>query len=226
MLWHIMKVYAHHGFREFVLCLGYRGQMIKEYFLNYEAMNNDFTICLGRQNTIVYHDAHPEQDFNVTLIDTGNDTMTGGRIKRASKYLNGELFMATYGDGVANIDVGSLLEFHNRHGKLATMSTMRPSSRFGVVEVAGDGLVKKFEEKPQLDGWVNCGFFVFDRRILDYLSGDECILEQEPMERLAAEGQLAAYRHKGFFFAMDSYREYLALNELWESGAAPWKVWE
>lgn len=225
ILWHIMKLYAHYGVRDFILCLGYRGQMIKEYFLNYEAMNNDFTICLGRQNTIDYHDAHPEQDFNVTLADTGNDTMTGGRIKRVAKYLNGDHFMATYGDGVANLDVARLHEFHKSHGKLATITTMRPSSRFGVVEIGSNGIVSRFVEKPQLDGWASCGFFVFDRRIVDYLGGDDCILEQEPMERLAAEGQLAAYRHEGFYFAMDSYREYLELNELWDTGSAPWKVW-
>src|SRR5262245_56192828 len=226
ILWHIMKLYAHYGFRDFVLCLGYRGQMIKEYFLNYEAMNNDLTICLGRQNAIDYHDAHPEQDFNVTLADTGNDTMTGGRIKRVAKYLNGDFFMATYGDGVANLDLIRLVEFHQSHGKIATITTMRPSSRFGVVEIGNNGFVSRFVEKPQLDGWANCGFFVFHRRLLDYLDDDDCILEREPMERLAANGQLAAFRHEGFYFAMDSYREYLELNELWDSGAAPWKVWE
>jgi glucose-1-phosphate cytidylyltransferase len=225
ILWHIMKIYAHYGFRDFVLCLGYRGQMIKEYFLNYEAMNNDFTVCLGKPDSIVYHESHPKLDFNVTLADTGQDTMTGGRVRRVARYVNDDLFMVTYGDGVADIDIGELVKFHQSHGKLATISTMRPSSRFGVMDIDSQGVVTRFVEKPQLDGWANCGFFVFHRKVFDLLDGDHCILEQQPLERLATEGQLAAFRHPGFFFAMDSYREYLALNELWSNGQAPWKVW-
>jgi glucose-1-phosphate cytidylyltransferase len=225
ILWHIMKLYAHHGLRDFVLCLGYRGQMIKEYFLNYEAMNNDFTICLGHHNTIVYHQTHREQDYNVTLVDTGPDTMTGGRVQRVASYLNAQTFMVTYGDGLADIDIAALLAFHRRHGKLATISTTRPTSRFGVLDIDAVGTVTKFVEKPQLDGWANCGFMVFEPGVLKYLTGDSCILEQEPLQRLAADGQLAAYQHSGFFQAMDSYREYLALNELWASGQAPWKIW-
>jgi glucose-1-phosphate cytidylyltransferase len=226
VLWHIMKHYAHFGIRDFVLCLGYRGSMIKDYFLNYEAMNNDFTICLGRQTAIAYHDEHQEQDFNVTLADTGAETMTGGRVARVARFLNGERFCVTYGDGVADLDVHKLLHFHRSHGKLATISTMRPTSRFGIVDVSNDGMVQRFVEKPQLDGWASCGFFVFERKVLDFIQGDDCVLEREPLERLAHEGQLAAFRHDGFFFAMDTYREYLHLNELWNSGRAPWKVWE
>jgi len=226
ILWHIMKLYAHHGFKDFVLCLGYRGNMIKEYFINYEAMNNDFTICLGRQNNITYHDAHKEQDFYVTMADTGLETMTGGRVKRVEKYIDGNVFIVTYGDGVSDLDIGALVDFHHCHGRLATVTTVRPISRFGILDVDEGGKVLNFAEKPRLDGWSSAGFFVFNRRVFDYLTGDDCILERKPLEQLAHEGQLMAYRHSGFFFAMDTYREYKLLNELWTSGEAPWKVWE
>jgi glucose-1-phosphate cytidylyltransferase len=225
ILWHIMKLYAHHGFRQFVLCLGYRGNMIKEYFLNYEAMNNDFTICLGSQHSVNYHDAHDEQDFNVTLVDTGLPTMTGGRVKRVERYIDGDTFMVTYGDGLANVDIRALVEFHRRHGKIATVTAMRPPSRFGVLDLDDADRVTNFVEKPQLENWASAGFFVFNRRVFDLLDGDECILERKPLERLADERQLMVYRHEGFFFAMDTYREYQALNEMWNSGNAPWKVW-
>src|SRR6476620_3206568 len=227
ILWHIMKLYAHHGFRDFITCLGYRGNMIKEYFLNYEAMNNDFTMCLGRLHQIAYHGAHHEQDFRVTLADTGQDTMTGGRILRVARHIDDDedTFMVTYGDGVADVDVRKLLAFHRKHGRLATVTTMSHVSRYGILDVGGDGSVAQFNEKPQLEGWASAGYFVFNRRVLDYLDGDHCVLEREPLARLAAEGQLMAYQHRGFFFAMDTYREYKALNDLWASGQAPWKVW-
>ena len=225
ILWHIMKLYAHHGFRDFVLCLGYRGHMIKQYFLDYEAMTNDFTINLGRMHAVAYHGEHDEQNFSVTLADTGQDTMTGGRVKRVQKYVTDDLFMVTYGDGVADVNVAALVDFHKAHGKLATVTTVRPHSRFGVLDVDADGRVLRFAEKPQLDGWANAGFFVFHRKVFDYLGGDDCVLEREPLERLAADGQVVAYRHQGFFYAMDTYREYLALNDYWNSGKAPWKVW-
>jgi glucose-1-phosphate cytidylyltransferase len=227
VLWHIMKLFAHHGFRDFVLCLGYRGNMIKEYFLNYEAMNNDFTISLGRQQRIQYHDEHTEQDFHVTLAETGLETATGGRVKKVQKYIGADdTFMVTYGDGVADLDVGALLRFHHSHGRLATVTMIRPYSRFGVLDVGNEGEVLDFAEKPQLLDWASAGFFVFDRKVFDLLDGDHCVLEREPLERLAREGQLMAYRHDGFFFAMDTYREYNYLNELWAKGSAPWKVWE
>jgi glucose-1-phosphate cytidylyltransferase len=225
ILWHIMKTYAHYGFREFVLCLGYRGEMIKEYFLNYEAMSNDFTIRLGQRCSIAYDDAHGEQDFRVTLADTGLDTMTGGRIKKVQKYMDGDAFMVTYGDGVSDIDLEALVEFHRRHGRLATSTVVHPFSRFGVVTLDATSAVLHFAEKPQVEEWVNAGFFVFNRRVFDYLAGDDCILEREPLERLAREGELMAYRHQGFFYAMDTYRDYRFLNELWDSGQTPWKVW-
>jgi glucose-1-phosphate cytidylyltransferase len=225
ILWHIMKSYAHYGFRQFVLCLGYRGASIKEYFLNYEAMTNDFTIALGSRNHIAYHDTHAEQDFQVTLADTGLNTMTGGRVRRVHRYIDGDTFLVTYGDGLADVDIHELIRFHHRHGKLATVTAVRPPSRFGILDLDGGDRVTRFAEKPRMEGWTNAGFFVFNRRVLSYLDGDACILEREPLERLAAEGQLMAYRHEGFFFAMDTYREYQALNELWDSGEAPWKVW-
>lgn len=226
ILWHIMKLYAHHGFRDFVLCLGYRGNMIKEYFLNYEAMNNDFTICLGRESRIEYNDNHQEQDFRITLADTGLETMTGGRLKRAQKYIPDDCFMVTYGDGVSDVDVRKLVEFHKSHGKLATVTTFRPVSRFGILDIDSENQVQNFIEKPKSDAWASAGYFVFQRRVFDYLDGDQCILEHEPLQRLAAERQLVAYNHDGTFFAMDTYREFQILNDLWKSGQAPWKVWK
>jgi glucose-1-phosphate cytidylyltransferase len=226
ILWHIMKLYAHHGFRDFVLCLGYRGNMIKEYFLNYEAMNNDFTICLGRESRIEYNDNHEEQDFRITLADTGLESMTGGRLKRAQKYIPDDCFMVTYGDGVSDVDIRKLVEFHKSHGKLATVTTFRPISRFGILDINSENQVQNFIEKPKSDAWASAGYFVFQRQIFDYLDGDQCILEHEPLERLAAERQLVAYNHDGSFFAMDTYREFQILNDLWKSGMAPWKVWK
>jgi glucose-1-phosphate cytidylyltransferase len=225
ILWHIMKLYAHHGFRQFVLCLGYRGSMIKEYFLNYEALNSDFTVSLGGRHKIAYHGAHDEQDFQVTLADTGLETMTGGRLRRVARHVDGDTFLVTYGDGLADIDLTALLEFHRAHGKLATVTAVNPVSRFGLLDLDADDRVARFVEKPGVDGWASAGFFVFDRRVLGYLGGDDCVLEREPLERLAAEGELVAYRHEGFFFAMDTYREFKLLNDLWDRGEAPWKVW-
>ena len=224
ILWHIMKQYAHHGFSDFVCCLGYRANMIKEYFLEYENFSNDFTIALGATRTIEYHDAHQEQDLRVTLADTGLNTMTGGRVKHVSRYVAGGPFMVTYGDGVSDVDIGKLVAFHKSQGRLATVTVVRPVSRFGVVDLDGER-VGQFIEKPQLDGWVNAGFFVFEPEVLGYLADDQTVLERQPLERLAGEGQLAAYRHEGFFYAMDTYRDFLALNELWDKPNPPWKVW-
>jgi len=225
LLWHIMKIYAHFGFTEFVLCLGYKSPMIKEYFLNYEAMNNDFTITLGERKSIEYVDAHAEQNFCVTLADTGLDTMTGGRIRRAARYLDGDTFFVTYGDGLADVNIAQLLAFHRSHGKLATITAVRPTSRFGVLNLSEDKLVSEFREKPQAEGWINAGFCVFDKKVLELLDGDDCVLEQGPLQKLADEKQLMAFQHEGFFFAMDTYREYLQLNAIWDGGGAPWKVW-
>jgi len=227
ILWHIMKLYAHHGLRDFVLCLGYRGNMIKDYFLNYEAMNSDFTVCLGQKSGIHYHGSHREQDFRVTLADTGQHSMTGGRVKRIQKYVCGTRFLLTYGDGVSDLDLHKLIEFHESHGRLATVTVVHPLSRFGAVQLDGGQRVSKFTEKPRSDGWVSAGFFVFEPGVFDYLTGgDECVLEREPMEKLAAEGELMAYQHDGFFGFMDTYRDFEHLNQLWASEQAPWKVWE
>ena len=228
VLWHVMKTYAHHGFGQFVLCLGYKGSMIKDYFLNYDAMNNDFTIGLGGRRRIEFHGEHDEQDFQVTLADTGQFTMTGGRVRRVKKYIGDDsTFLVTYGDGLADVDVASLVNFHRRHGRIATVTAVRPSSRFGLLALDGADHVTQFAEKPTVDGWASAGYFVFDRRIFNYLgASDDCILEREPLEQLAAEGELVAYRHDGFFFAMDTYRESKMLNELWDRGAAPWAVWD
>ena len=225
ILWHIMKSYAHHGFRDFVLCLGYRGSMIKDYFLNYEAMNNDFSICLGQTSKIRYHGHHGEQGYSVTLADTGLDSMTGGRIRKIRKHVGDDPFLLTYGDGLSDVDIRRLVEFHNSHGKIATVTTVRPISRFGMIELGSGDTISRFAEKPKSEGWMSAGFFALNREVFDYVGDDDCTFEREPLARLASEGQLMAYRHEGFFYAMDTYREYVHLNELWSKGAAPWKVW-
>ncbi|MFP6570912.1 MAG: glucose-1-phosphate cytidylyltransferase [Dehalococcoidia bacterium] len=225
ILWHIMKMYAHYGFTDFIACLGYRGDMIKEYFLNYEAMNNDFTTTLGRESGIEVHGSHDEQEYRVTLADTGQETMTGGRIRRIKSYVEGDTFLLTYGDGVSDIDIGALVEFHSSHGRLATVTAVRPTSRYGVMDLEPNGNVMRFEEKPELNAWISAGYFVLDRRVFDYLDDDDCIFEREPLQRLADEGQLAAFRHSGSFHMMDTYREYQELNHLWNSGQAPWRTW-
>jgi glucose-1-phosphate cytidylyltransferase len=226
ILWHIMKCYAAYGFTDFVICLGYKGETIKEYFLNYEAMNNDFTIELGKRNSVAFYDAHGENGWRITLVDTGIQTMTGARIKRASRYLSGDRFMVTYGDGVSDVNLRTLVAFHERANTLATVTGVHPSSRFGELLVNGDR-VEQFSEKPQThEGLVNGGFFVFERGALEYLSDDpECVLEREPLERLAAGGQLSVYQHRGFWQCMDTYRDYQQLNQLWDSGRAEWKQW-
>jgi glucose-1-phosphate cytidylyltransferase len=198
--------------------------MIKEYFLNYEAMNNDFTICLGANNRINYNDSHAEQDFSVTLADTGLNTMTGGRVRRIAKYLDDDLFMVTY--GLCDVDISDVLKFHRSHGKAATVTAVRPIVRFGTLTIGPTSAVERFAEKPVAEGWINAGFFVFSRKVLEFLDDDECILERTPLEKLAEQGELVAYQHRGFFFAMDTYREYALLNEMWNKGDAPWKVWE
>lgn len=226
ILWHIMKSYAMYGFRDFILCLGYRGNVIKEYFLNYEAMTNDFTIHLGQKNQIIYHDAHDEQDFTVTLVDTGLENMTGSRIKQIERFIYDDTFMVTYGDGLSNINLDQLLQFHQSHQHLATVTAIRPVSRFGNLIFDTTGEVTQFVEKPLLKDWISTGFFVFNRGVFEYLADDpDCVLEAAPLEQLVADGQLMAYQHQGFFFAMDTYREYLYLNDLWASGKAPWKTW-
>jgi glucose-1-phosphate cytidylyltransferase len=227
ILWHIMKYYSHFGYSDFILCLGYRANMIKEYFLNYEAMNNDFRLRLGGSREIQYLSHHPEDDFTVTLSDTGVETMTGARVKRAAVYLDSDHFMVTYGDGLSDVNLNKLVEFHLSHGKLATITSVRPISRFGVLELGDSCKVRSFAEKPAAPGWINSGHMVFHRDALAYFdAAPDCIMERAPMERLVRDGQLMAYQHEGFFFAMDTYREYAELNALWAHGQAPWKVWD
>lgn len=225
VLWHVMKLFAHHGMTEFVLCAGYRGQMIKDYFLNYEARNSDLTITLGDHASVRFHGTHLETGWEVTVADTGELTQTGGRVKRVEHYLDGDTFVVTYGDGLADVDLTALLAHHRAHGKLATVTTTRPLSRFGIVDLESDATVARFREKPQADDWVSSGFFVFQREFLAELDAD-CILEREPLERLAAAGELVAYQHDGFWQPMDTYREFQMLSEMWETGTAPWAVWK
>jgi glucose-1-phosphate cytidylyltransferase len=226
VLWHIMKNYASFGFNEFIICLGYKGNSIKEYFLNYETMFNDFTIKLGRPESIQYHGQHREQNFTLTFANTGEDTMTGGRIKRIEKYIDDDLFMVSYGDGLANVNIRELVEYHRSHGRIGTVTSVQPDNRFGVIDSNEQLQVKNFAEKPKIKSWINAGFFVFNKKFFNYLKDDEnCILEREPLERLCEDGQLMTFRHQGFFFAMDTFREYLYLNDLWEQGNAPWKTW-
>ena len=224
LLWHIMKNYSFFGFNEFILCLGYKGEMIKEYFLNYEVMNNDFTIQLNKHSTVCSHSSHEEKDWVVTLADTGEDTQTGARIKRVEKYIGGDIFLATYGDGVANIDIKKLIGFHKAHGKMATITGVHPSSRFGELKVK-EKRVMKFHEKPQTtQGIVNGGYFVFSRKFLDYLESDSsCILEQAPLEKAVKKGQLMMYYHEGFWQCVDTYRELELLNSLWYRNEVPWR---
>jgi glucose-1-phosphate cytidylyltransferase len=224
ILWHIMKNLSIQGVKDFSVATGYKGDVIKDYFLNYHARNNDITIDLGQQSKFVQHGLHDESNWSVTLAGTGETTMTGGRVFRAKKYLKNERFLCTYGDGLADIDLASLLRFHESHGKIATVTTVKPLSRFGLMEVDEKGIVTQFREKPLMDGWVNAGFFIFEPSIFDYLD-EECVLEAEPLAKLAADGELAAYRHNGFWQPMDTFRESNFLNELWNSNEAPWKNW-
>lgn len=224
IVWHIMKGYSVHGIEDFVLCLGYKGDMIKEYFLNYQAMRNDFTIRLAERG-IVTHGEQGE-NFSVTLANTGADTLTGSRVKQIERYIDDDIVCVTYGDGLSDVNIKAVVDFHKSHGKIGTVTSVRPLSRFGVLEVGDDGRVENFAEKPQTEGWISAGMFVFQKKFFDYLSEDPaCAMEQAPLQKLARDGQLMAYRHDGFFFAMDTYREALKLNELWESGQAPWAPW-
>lgn len=224
VLWHIMKNLAHFGITDFIIATGYKSDMIKEYFLNYEAWNNDFTIELGRKDSLTFHDVHEEAHWSVTVAFTGEATMTGGRVFRAAKYLNNERFLVAYGDGLADVNVDELVGFHKKSQGIATLTTVQPTSRFGVMDVGDDGKVISFAEKPKLDGWINIGFFVLEPEVLQYLNED-CVLEEEPLANLSADGQLSAYRHDGFWQPMDTFRESRLLNDLWDSGSAPWRVW-
>jgi len=223
ILWHIMKIYSAFGINDFVVCCGYKGYMIKEYFANYALHSADVTFDLSRRS-IEYHN-NGSEDWRVTLIDTGAETMTGGRLKRVAKFVKDETFCMTYGDGVSDINIAKLIEFHKRNKVAATVSAVQPPGRFGSLSINSDK-VDAFVEKPVGDGgWINAGFFVLEPKVLDYISGDGTIWENEPLERLAADGLLAAYKHSGFWHAMDTMRDCKQLNTMYESGKAPWMVW-
>jgi len=226
ILWHIMKIYRHFGFNEFICCLGYKGEMIKEFFNNYEVLNNDFTIELGKKKHIEIHNHQNDESWKVTLAETGDKTLKGARLKKVAKYIDGDEFMVTYGDGVANVDIRALLDFHRRHGKLVTLTGVNPVSRFGELKVKGDQ-VEVFREKPEdSTGLVNGGFLVFNRKIFNYLTEDEnCDLEIGPLQTICAEGQLMVYKHHGAWYCMDTIRDVEQLNNLWNEGKAGWKVW-
>jgi glucose-1-phosphate cytidylyltransferase len=225
LLWHLMNVYAHYEMKRFVLALGYKGDVIKDYFLRYHATNSDITVnlCSG---AVEYHKTH-RRDWEVRMIDTGDGTLTGGRLHRLEPHLrDGGTFMLTYGDGIADINIAKLFEFHKQHGRIATLTAVRPPARFGTMQFDGNRVID-FKEKPQTqEGWINGGFFVFEPAVFDYLHGDDSVLEGDPLEHLAEDGELMAYHHDGFWQCMDTLRDRNRLQSLWESGAAPWRVWE
>jgi len=225
ILWHIMKIYALHGFNEFVLCLGYKGEVIKDYFRNYLWNRSDVTLKLGREPRIIWHNSHDEEDWTVTLLETGQETMTGGRLLRAMEHIGDEDVLFTYGDGVTDCAIGAAVAFHREHGKLATLTAVRPSGRFG--ELGFDGVtVRRFDEKPEREsGFINGGYMVLNSAVRSYLTGDDCIFERAPLQTLAQDGQLSGYLHDGFWQCMDTYREHQLLEKMWNSGNAPWKKW-
>lgn len=225
ILWHIMKTYSMHGIDEFVICCGYKGYVIKEYFANYFLHMSDVTFDMA-ENRMTVHERSAEP-WKVTLVDTGLNTMTGGRLRRVREYIGNETFCLTYGDGVSNVNVTELLEFHRNKGGLATMTTVQPPGRFGAISLQKDETtIHSFQEKPEGDGaWVNGGYFVLEPEVIDYVAGDKTVWEQEPLEKLAQMGQLSAYKHKGFWQPMDTLRDKSYLEEMWNAGQAPWKVW-
>lgn len=226
ILWHIMKTYAYYGFTDFILCLGYKGEAIKEYFYHYEIFSNDFTIELGTKNINVYP-RHAEKNWQVTLVDTGLKAMTGARVKRIEEFIDTDTFMLTYGDGVANLNIKELLKLHQNHGKIGTVTGVFPPSRYGELSISEDSVLS-FKEKPKnYVNLINGGYFVFNKDFFKYLNDDDnCVLEREPLQKLSAEGQLKVFHHDKFWQCMDTYRDYKFLNECWENGKAPWKVWE
>lgn len=228
ILWHIMKIYAHYGHRDFVLCLGYKGEMIKDFFRNYLWNTCDITLSLGRKSETEFHDRHDEENWNVTLAETGEESMTAYRVKKIQRYIPpGEPFMLTYGDGLATIDIEALIKAHRQAGKICTISAVHPAGRFGALRIDADNRIKTFSEKPQFeDAHVNGGFMVCEHRMFDYLPDDPSVmLEKAPMEELVRDGQLNAYKHEGFWQPMDTYQETQHLNRLWAEGRASWKVW-
>lgn len=226
ILWHIMKIYSNYGFNDFIICLGYKGYIIKEYFMHYYMHNSDMTIELGNNKTDIHFSN--SESFKVTLIDTGVETKTAGRLKRVQKYLGNEDFLLTYGDGVSDINIHELIAFHKAHGKIATVTAIQPEARFGGMELGTKGVVTSFKEKPKGDGnWINAGFFVLKPEVFDYLpeDSDSIMWEHSPLENLTKNEQLAAFKHQGFWKCMDALRDKLELEELWKTNQAKWKVW-
>jgi glucose-1-phosphate cytidylyltransferase len=224
ILWHVMKIYSSFGYDDFIICLGYKGYMIKEYFLNYALHNSDVTVDIPENSVRVHHRA--AEPWRVTLVDTGLETMTGGRLRRVRRYLDEQTFLMTYGDGVGDIDVADLVRFHNDHGRLATVTAVRPVGRFGTLTLAGTN-VEDFQEKaPGEGGWINAGFFALSPKVIDFIGGDSTVWEREPLERLAHAGELQAYKHERFWQPMDTLRDRSQLTQMWEQGAAPWAVWQ
>jgi len=222
ILWHIMKEYSYFGFNEFIICAGYKQTVIKEWFANYFIHTSDITFDFSKGNEVVVHNKHSEP-WKVTIVDTGLNTMTGGRLKRVSRYIGEETFFMTYGDGVSDVDILATLEFHNKHGKLATITAIQPEGRFGYIDLE-DTMVNSFREKSEHDaGWINAGFMVLEPKVLDYIADDTIMFEREPMEKIAAEGQMECYKHTGFWQCMDTLRDKEKLEKLWASGKAPWK---
>lgn len=229
ILWHIMKIYAAYGFNDFVLALGYKGEVIKHYFLNYQTMNSDFTLVLGKHRDIQYWGEEDVLNWKISFVNTGQDAMTGARVARVAKYVEGDSFLLTYGDGLADINIRDVVDFHKAHGRVGTVTGVHAPSRFGKLMIDGEsGRVEKFTEKPLESGmsdYINGGFCVFSREFFDYVNSDDaCILEREPLENLARDGELAAYQHNGYWQCMDTYRDWLMLEELWQLGQAPWKT--
>ncbi|MEH7384552.1 glucose-1-phosphate cytidylyltransferase [Bacillus sp. JJ1521] len=227
ILWHIMKLYSSYGFNDFIICLGYKSHVIKEYFFNYSLYNSDITFDLQKKNKSIIH-KNSAEPWKVTLVDTGLNTLTGGRINRVRDYVGNEPFMVTYGDGVSDVNIKDLVEFHRSHGKLATVTTTQPEGRFGVLSLTADQKVEKFREKIQGDSsWINAGFMVLQPEVFNYLNnGDQTVFEKEPLENLAKDGQLMAFKHTGFWYPMDTLRDKRYLQEIWASGKAPWKTWD
>lgn len=226
IIWHIMKYYAAYGHNEFILCLGYLGKIIKDYFLNYEVNTSDFTIKLGEKDSVVFHSKIHERDWKITFAETGEKAMTGARIRKIKKYINeDETFMLTYGDGLSDVDINKLIAFHNSHGKTLTLTGVRPAGRFGEIKCTDEGVISEFNEKPQAaEGRINGGFFVCNRNLFNYLNdNDDLVFEKEPMLKLVKDKQLMQFNHDGFWQPMDTYREYILLNSLFDKGNAPWQ---
>jgi glucose-1-phosphate cytidylyltransferase len=226
ILWHIMKIYSHFGFNDFIICLGYKGYYIKEFFAHYFLHQSDVTFDFSDGKGEMEVHQHKAEPWRVTLIDTGFNTMTGGRVKRIRKYIGEETFMLTYGDGVGDVNISDLVAFHKKRGRLSTLTSVQPVGRFGAISMDDSGLIKSFMEKPVGDGsWINGGFFVLEPSVFEYIAGDETVWEREPLENLARDGQLGAYHHGGFWMPMDTLRDKRDLEKLWESGNPPWKMW-